>query len=440
MRSTFLAAQHYLRTFRESVLMGGWRYASRRTAIFIGNRARAVLRKLAGGIFPGTARWRIRGLESPFSAIIQTLPATPADRPLLLIVSDSQIKQCVHFRIHQKLRYLEQTGLKAMHLAPADKGRLLSFAGLAHTVIIYRTALDKDTIQMFRDAGARVIFEFDDLVVGSTMLKNSGILDQLTEHQVSGLTRLADRFLETAQASDAIIVSTPFLAQLYAAPDSGLAHLPIHVLPNFVETDIYPVPGEKNVTFAYTSPSGSVRDELTMLSDFLTSYDQTATRDWSILVMGNPLAQKALGDMTFRRGKVIARPFSDFDAYLETIAGAETVLIPLSDSVFNRSKTAIRLMDAALAGSQAVFCPVGAYRDVQTELAEDRLCVPVDDWAKAGVAIAPALTDIQANTRDLQQAVRKVYGTQTARGRYRQVFLDELQMQPYADAERAQQG
>lgn len=426
MRSTIRTAQHYLDTFRLAVTAGGWAYATRRTTLFLRNRVAAAGRRITRIILPSGARRKPNRPASPYARIIETLPVPAAHRPLLLIVSDSQIRQCVHFRIKQKLSYLERIGLRAMHLSPAEMGRVRAFLGLTHTVIIYRTALDKEIVQSFREAGAKVYFEFDDLVVGSEVLQASGILDQVTKHQAINLSKLADDFLETAQGCDGIIVSTPVLAEIYHKPENGLSFQPCHVIPNFVETDIFPAPAEKSVTFAYTSPSGSIRQELAMLTDFLTAYDKAARKPWSILVMGNVIAQKSLGAVTFTRGQVLARPFSDFDAYLQQIRSAKTVLIPLSDTTFNRSKTAIRLMDAALSGAQAVFSPVGAYDSIQARMQDDTLCIPVDGWAPAGARLAPDLERLDENVRDLQQAVRAVYGVDAAIDCYRAVFLTRL--------------
>lgn len=434
MRRTVLTIQHYARVFDEALQNGGWGYALRRTAGFIGNRGRSSLDRIARLVGFGGAKQRAKAPVSPFAPIIETLGSPRADRPLLLIISNCTIRQCVHYRIEQKLRYLRQIGLKAMHLSPAESGRLRAFLGLAHTVIIYRTALDDDLIQTIRETGARMIFEFDDLVVGGPVITASGILDQVTEHQAAGLVKQAEQFLKTAAECDGLIVSTPYLADLYARPENGLADLPSLVIPNFVESETYLPARDKQVTFAFTSPSGSIQDELAMLTGFLTSHDRATTRDWSILVMGNPLAQRALAKLPFKRGKVIAQPFSDFDEYLRTIARAETVLIPLSDSSFNRSKTAIRLMDAAVAGTQVVFCPVGAYESIRDVLADDRLCVPTDQWDEAGASIAPLLDDLQQNLADLQQAVRRVYGVEAARACYREVFLDRLALADHLSA------
>lgn len=422
MRLTFRKIQHYGRLFQDAIHNGGLTYALVRTGSFVRRRAAMQLGRRAGARV-GAA---FKPTVSPFADILETLGFAPTTQPLLLIVSDTQIRQCIHYRIHQKIRYLAQLGIKAMHVAPAEVGRLRSFVPLAHTVIVYRTAIDDEWISSFRQAGARVLYEFDDAVVGKSAVEESGILEQITDIQAEGLLRQAEAFRATALACDGLIVSTPYLAELYSRPENGLADKPLMVLPNFVETDDFVAPGKKEVTFAFTSPSGSIHTELGMLTEFLRSYDRAADQDWSIIVMGNPTAQRHLSAAGFSRGTILTRMFSDFDSYLATVATAETVLIPLSDSGFNRAKTPIRLMDAAVAGSQVVFSPVGSYETIRDALHDPALCVAPGDWGEAGEHLIPLLSHTDTTTADFQQAVRQCFGVAAAKECYRALFIEEL--------------
>lgn len=418
MRLIFRKIQHYGLLFQDAVHNRGLAYALARTWSFVRRRAALQIDRPTGASFKPTV--------SPFADILETLGFADTTQPLLLIVSDTQIQQCIHYRIHQKIRYLAQLGIKAMHVAPTEVGRMRSFVLLAHTVIVYRTALDDEWISIFRQAGARVLYEFDDLVVGKSVVVGSGILEQISDIQAEGLLRQAETFRATALACDGLIVSTPYLAELYGRPENGLADKPRMVLPNFVETDDFAAPGKKEATFIFTSPSGSIHTELSMLTEFLRSYDRAADRDWSIIVMGNLTAQQHLSGAGFSRGTILARPFSDFDSYLATVATAETVLIPLSDSGFNRAKTSIRLMDATVAGSQVVFSPVGTYETIRDALHDPALCIAQGDWGQAGEHLIPLLSQTKTTTADFQQAVRQCFGVAAAKECYRTLFIEEL--------------
>ena len=334
------------------------------------------------------------------------------------------------------MRYLKLIGVQSMHISPDQPGRVRSFLGLAHTVIIYRTAIGPELLEDIIDSGAKILFEFDDLVVGPTALENSGILAQVSEQDALLLRTLSVEFLRTALNCHGIIVSSDYLAELYAKRENGLAEKPFYILPNFLETDIYREPGSKDFTFAYTSPSSSIRSELTMLSDFLARYDAVASRKWSILVMGNEKAMNELEKGNFRCGRVVGHPFAAFDDYLTAITKAETVLIPLADNDFNRSKTPIRLMDAAVSGTQALFSPVGSYTLIKEYLLNDSLCIDAQDWPKVGGTIAPALDALSENVIDLQQAVRQVYGVAAAESCYLRVFIDQIGLDPFYVSDR----
>lgn len=315
-----------------------------------------------------------------------------------------------------------------MHISPDDLSRLNSFLPLAHTIIIYRTALSQERISQCRRYNARVIFEVDDLIVGRSPLVASGILTQVSESQAIQLLAQAEAFHETAAASDALIVSTRYLADLYSAPILNLSHKPIIVVPNYVETPAFRSYDNKSFTFAFTSPSSSIKNELSTLIAFLRSYDEISDRSWSILIVGNSGVTQALSAAgVFKFGEVVSEPFLTYDEYLIQLAKAKMVLIPLTDNDFNRAKTPIRLMDAAVAGTQALFCPVGDYTTILDAMADKTLCVAPSQWEGIAPQVMPYLSDrAAASTADLQQAVRQVYGIESAIACYKAVFFERL--------------
>lgn len=348
----------------------------------------------------------------------------------MLILSDIQIRQCVHYRIDQKIRYLDRLGIKALHLAPDQVGRIRSYLTFCHTVIIYRSRLRAGFIRELRDAGCRVLFECDDLIIGAEQVRQSGILREISDHMGAGLCDLADGLRDTALLCDGLILSTDHLAGVYGAAGSGLSQLPIHVLPNFLESDCTAAPRAPRYSFAYTTPSGSIRTELGMLSEFLRSHDAASQSPWNILVMGNPLAARELEAMAFRNGHVQSVPFSEYDSYIEQIGHAACVLIPLAPTAFNSAKTPIRVMDTALAGTQALFSPVGANDDVARVLPGSPLPVADGNWAESGRQAGAVIAARGPNVVALQGAVNALYGPAAALRRYEALFVDGLGIVP----------
>lgn len=425
--------RHYFRVYQDAVKLQGRREALRRSYAFVRARVRGRLARLrrAGAvavplIAPATAR---------NIALVESLPIARVSRNLVLIVSDTKIRQCLHYRIHQKIRYLDGIGIRSQHILPTEFGRLDSLLPFCHSVIIYRTEVDAEYLTRLRDADVRVIFEIDDLVVGSALVRRSGILREIPEKMGENLCALSDRFLATAQSADELIVSTPYLAKIFGRTDSGLSDKPCHVIPNFLESDCSAAPQPVRYTFAYTTPSGSIRTELQMLIAYLKSHDLVCNHPWSILVMGNHLAATELQQAGFRHGHIMTTPFSEYEAYLEQISRAGAVLIPLARTAFNAAKTPIRVMDAALAGTQAVFSPVGAYDEIREALPTKMLGIEDEDWRGAGNYAETTLEMRNHNLRELQQAVNGIFGPETARETYRQVFVDRLAIAPVLPCE-----
>lgn len=83
-------------------------------------------------------------------------------------------------------------------------------------------------------------------------------------------------------------------------------------------------------------------------------------------------------------------------------------------------------MDAAVAGSQVVFSPVGAYETIRDALHDQALCVAPSDWGQAGERLIPLLSHTETTTADFQQAVRQCFGITAAKECYRALFVEEL--------------
>ena len=422
--------QHYHRAFKEVAQLQGTGVAVRRTVYFLRSRIMARLRTRTDKGPPGPARLEDQitsDIAARIEGAVRLLPSAPVTRDFVLILSDIQIRQCVHYRILQKIRYLSKIGIRAQHVHPEELGRIRSLLPFAHVVIVYRTALAQPLLDELRAAGARLVFEFDDLIVGSDAVRQSGILREIPQRMGENLMALADRLLQTARLCDGLIVSTDYLGRIYGKPGSALADKPIHVLPNFLEQDCTArPPGLAEYTFAYTTPSGSITTELQMLSAFLRAYDQIAEQPWSLVTMGNHLAATELGKINFRQGNIVAIPFEEYDIYLGHISRAQAVLIPLARTGFNSAKTPIRVMDAALAGTQAIFSPVGAYAPIGEGMGANLLAVEDEDWAGAGRYAATTLETRHHNIAHLRAAVNALYGPESAAATYRRVFVQGL--------------
>ena len=77
---------------------------------------------------------------------------------MVMIISNTQIEQCITYRINQKISVLKDIGIPSKTFDPTDVGRIKSFLPFAATIIIFRTAVRDELIMTLRESNARLIF------------------------------------------------------------------------------------------------------------------------------------------------------------------------------------------------------------------------------------------------------------------------------------------
>jgi hypothetical protein len=342
--------------------------------------------------------------------------------PLVVIVSDTQIEQCVLYRVFQKREFLRKAGYRCVVLSSGQVGMLRSYLPLARLIIVYRTPLDPDMLADWRRAGARIAFEFDDLVVGREQVRASGILPALTDRQRASLSSEAARLWETAAACDLWIVATERLRAHYAR---HFAAEKIHVLPNFLQPAPHPMKSSKSAIFAYTSPSQSIDGEIGMLNSLLASYSRTVIEPYDIIVIGNAKVAASLAHERHPLCTVHAAPFAPYDRYLQVLAMARYVLIPLTDTPFNHCKTAVRALDAARAGVLPLVSPVGAYAELRGDPLLKALVLDDGDWGEGAERVQGLVGAYRPMLETFAMYCEDRFGEAAGITRYRELF-DEI--------------
>lgn len=343
------------------------RYVGVRSAVAKGlSRVRSSLRPVPGSAPPSAPQGF--ELDLPVRSVLKV--------PLVVIVSDTQIEQCVLYRIEQKRELLRRAGYQCVVLGSSQAGMIRSYLPLARLLIVYRTVVAPSVVAQWQEAGVPVAFEFDDLIVGREQVEASGVLSNLSDQQRASLRREATALWDTATACDYWIVATHGLRERYA---SVFPPNRIQVLPNFLPA-ASAVPATKTATFAYTSPSQSVDAELALLDAFCCAYSRIFIEPYDILVIGNARVASRLERAHHPLLTVRAVPFCGYAEYLQLLATAQFVLIPLAATPFNDCKTIVRALDAVRAGVLPLFSPVGEYRQFRSDPLLGVLAFEEEQW------------------------------------------------------------
>jgi glycosyltransferase involved in cell wall biosynthesis len=185
----------------------------------------------------------------------------------------------------------------------------------------------------------------------------------------------------------------------------------VHVRRNFADTEtlekgtaaaqsLHREDGMFNVTFASGSQGHEVDFKLVLpaLEAFFAQ-----TEDARLLLMGH-FNVAHLPDAVATRTEIVT--FATYDKYLATLARAVCAIMPLADDIFNRCKSAVRVIDAASVGVPSIVGTVGDLQNVVRHGKTGIIARTPQDWHDALVRFesARAATALmgRAARRDLE--------------------------------------
>jgi hypothetical protein len=349
-------------------------------------------------------------------------PATDRSR-LILIITDLQIDQCLTYRIQQKLRFLARIGLDAIVFSSHHSGLIKSYAPLASKIIIYRTSLGKELLDELQSFPARVFFEVDDLVIGASNFRTSGVTASLPERQAANIAREAEALLNTAIEADEIIVSTERLkTEIRTALPKHARTDKIHVIKNYLNPMEVARVSKKRFDFAFTSPSGSTGPEVALVASFLKGLRRPEDTSLRLLIIGNRGAYQTLKELAPVSVDVSFYDYLPYPVYRRLLTEVRFVLAPLTANRFNECKTAIRALDALAAGALPLVSPVGEYRCFLGMAALSTLLVSDAEWSTLGDRLKGMSGRFPELLSACQNEADALYGEESADIAYRKVF------------------
>ena len=189
-----------------------------------------------------------------------------------------------------------------------------------------------------------------------------------------GLTRIG---LEQIKASDALIVSTPYLAQLYKPFNPQ-----VHVVENAVDLALWRTskssPGRQRVTIGWMG-GGTHREDLALVKDAVFEVlDRYENASFTFL--------HACPDF-FKGHKRIKeiRGFKAIDKYPAWVAkaGFDIGIAPLVDNNFNRGKSNLRWLEYSALGIPTVASPLPHFKESIREGETGLLANATQEWVNA---------------------------------------------------------
>lgn len=313
--------------------------------------------------------------------IVNKFKDVPRDQYILLIDGvENIIPQCTRYRVLNKAEQLRKHGfaVKVVNLSEFQ----LSMAQNASHIIIYRSPISPELLRLChlaKDYEKPVFFDIDDLVfdtVYTDQLSYTQGLDPVEKGNYDAGVRNYGYMLENC---DGAITSTnqlqeelkkyqsKVLLNRNLASDDLIAISSQHIKDYSQPSDI--------VKIGYFSGSISHNENFELIKpaikQLLKKYSNVQLHIVGILDIPK--------DMKPFENQIVTHDYVDWDKLPALISEVDINLAPLVDSIFNRAKSEIKWIEAALVKVPTVASKIGAFSDEVVD-GETGLLATDDEW------------------------------------------------------------
>lgn len=313
--------------------------------------------------------------------IVNKFKAVPRDQYILLIDGvENIIPQCTRYRVLNKAEQLRKHGfaVKVVNLSDFQ----LSMAQNASHIIIYRSPISPELLRLChlaKEYGKPVFFDIDDLVfdtVYTDQLSYTQGLDPVEKGNYDAGVRNYGYMLENC---DGAITSTNQLQEELKKYQSKVL-----LNRNLASDDLIAVSSQYIKDYSQTSDivkigyfSGSISHNENFelikpaIKQLIKKYSNIQLHIVGILDIPK--------DMKPFENQIVTHDYVDWDKLPALISEVDINLAPLVDSIFNRAKSEIKWIEAALVKVPTVASKIGAFSDVVID-GETGLLATDDQW------------------------------------------------------------
>lgn len=247
-------------------------------------------------------------------------------------------------------------------------------------IIFYRTPLhagNKKILDIAKQRGIKTIFSIDDFVYRRDLLEDLDYTKYLDTQDSQRLLQRADGMLKLMQKCDAGVSSTDYLAKdmrKYIKGEVLVHRNGYKQLYDSLVSDSHLTPENHKLVLGYFSGSETHDRDLNLIWPVLTRA-LTENKDTELWVGGR---------INFDFGQYACRvkrmPFMNRDDYMRLHSKVDINLLPLEDTEFNRGKSEIKFLEAALVGVPTVISAVGDLGNVIGQVNQDLVARNEGEW------------------------------------------------------------
>ena len=313
--------------------------------------------------------------------IVNKFKAVPRDQYILLIDGvENIIPQCTRYRVLNKAEQLRKHGfaVKVVNLSDFQ----LSMAQNASHIIIYRSPISPELLRLChlaKEYGKPVFFDIDDLVFDTVYTDQLSYTQGLNSVEKGNYDAGVRNYGYMLENCDGAITSTNQLQEeLYKYQSKVLLNR------NLASDDLIAISSQYIKDYSQTSDivkigyfSGSISHNENFelikpaIKQLLEKYSNVQLHIVGILDIPK--------DMKPFENQIVTHDYVDWDKLPALISEVDINLAPLVDSIFNRAKSEIKWIEAALVKVPTVASKIGAFSDMVID-GETGLLATDDQW------------------------------------------------------------
>ncbi|MFS9109198.1 rhamnan synthesis F family protein [Streptococcus australis] len=313
--------------------------------------------------------------------IVNKFKAVPREQYILLIDGvENIIPQCTRYRVLNKAEQLRKHGfeVKVVNLSEFE----LTQAQNASHIIIYRSPISPELLRLChlaKDYGKPIFFDIDDLVFDTLYTDQLSYTKGLPHHEKENYDANVRNYGYMLENCDGAITSTNQLQkelkkyQSKVLLNRNLASDELISISSQFLKDYSHVSDVVKIGYFSGSISHNENFELIKpaIKQLLKKYSNVQLHIVGILDIPK--------DMKPFENQIITHDYVDWDKLPVLISEVDINLAPLVDSIFNRAKSEIKWIEAALVKVPTVASKIGAFSDMVID-GETGLLATDDQW------------------------------------------------------------
>ena len=313
--------------------------------------------------------------------IVNKFKSVPRDQYILLIDGvENIIPQCTRYRVLNKAEQLRKHGfaVKVVNLSEFQ----LPMAQNASHIIIYRSPISPELLRLChlaKEYGKPVFFDIDDLVFDTVYTDQLSYTQGLNSVEKGNYDAGVRNYGYMLENCDGAITSTNQLQEELKKYQSKVL-----LNRNLASDDLIAVSSQFIKDYSQTSDivkigyfSGSISHNENFelikpaVKQLLTKYSNIQLHIVGILDIPE--------DMKPFENQIVTHDYVDWDKLPALISEVDINLAPLVDSIFNRAKSEIKWIEAALVKVPTVASNIGAFSDAVVD-GETGLLATDEQW------------------------------------------------------------